>query len=149
MLFAGERAAAEKQLVLAFDHMLGPFNIWTETDPQVATHNSTGNLNFLTGAGGFLENFVFGYGGVHYSGDGLSLSPSLPPGGATGLTLRGVAFAGGTVKVAVNSTHATLSRTSGCSLTVGAAKNSHGSGTKFRTEEMIALGGPDAGETTE
>ena len=53
---------------------LGPFNIWTETDPRVAAHNSTGNLNFLTGAGGFLENLVFGYGGLHYFAAGLSLS---------------------------------------------------------------------------
>ena len=48
----------------------------------------SGNLNFLTGAGGFLENIVFGYGGVHYSENGLELSPSLPPGNATELVIR-------------------------------------------------------------
>ena len=63
-LFAGQRDAAAAQLAFAFDHMLGDFNIWTETNPRVAAHNGTGNLNFLTGAGGFLENIVFGYGSL-------------------------------------------------------------------------------------
>ena len=48
-LFAGQRDAAAAQLAFAFDHMLGDFNIWTETNPRVAAHNGTGNLNFLTG----------------------------------------------------------------------------------------------------
>jgi trehalose/maltose hydrolase-like predicted phosphorylase len=51
LFLGGHRAEAEQQTALAFDHMLGPFNIWSETDPKVAAHNSTGNLNFLTGAG--------------------------------------------------------------------------------------------------
>ena len=124
MLFAGQRKAAEAQLDFAFDHMLGPFNIWTETDPKVAAHNSTGNLNFLTGAGGFLENIVFGYGGLHYSEAGLSIGASLPPFGVTELTLRGIAFAGGTVRLVINGTHQTLSRTSGGQLRVaGGAQN--------------------------
>ena len=49
MLFLGQRTAAQAQLAFAFDHMLGDFNIWTETNPKVAAHNGTGNLNFLTG----------------------------------------------------------------------------------------------------
>jgi trehalose/maltose hydrolase-like predicted phosphorylase len=116
MLFAGERQAAEAQLAFAFDHQLGPFHIWTETNPKVAAHNGTGNLNFLTGAGGFLENIVFGYGGLHYSADGLEMTASLPPMNVTSLTLRGIAFAGGSVRLVVNATHQTLSRMSGCGL---------------------------------
>ena len=118
MLFVGEREAAETQLSFAFDHQLGPYNIWTETNPKVAAHNGTGNLNFLTGAGGFLENIVFGYGGLHYSSDGLALHPSLPPMNVTSMTLRGIAYAEGTVRLEVNATHQTLSRTSGCALTI-------------------------------
>ncbi len=116
MLFAGERTAAEAQLAFAFDHQLPPYNIWTETNPKVAAHNATGNLNFLTGAGGFLENIVFGYGGIHYSPAGLALHPSLPPMNVTHMTLRGIAYAQGTVRLAVNATHQMLSRTSGCAL---------------------------------
>lgn len=118
MLFAGERAAAETQLMFAFDHQLPPYNIWTETNPRVAARNSTGNLNFLTGAGGFLENIVFGYGGIHYSADGLALHLSLPPMNVTSMTLRGVAYAQGTVRLEVNETHQMLSRTSGCTLKI-------------------------------
>jgi len=183
----GQREAAEKQFLLAFHHMLGPFRIWTELDPTVA--HGTGNLNFLTGAGaistapcscsccchlsslcvvpsrratvahaaphavsiclhanrpmaiaagavstvrlacwspstrrraqffhvgrtffisescvhlieycagrgclgagGFLENLVFGYGGVKHTATSLELTPSLPPLGVTAMTLRG------------------------------------------------------------
>ena len=36
-LFAGQRDAAAAQLAFAFDHMLGDFNIWTETNPRVPT----------------------------------------------------------------------------------------------------------------
>ena len=120
MLFAGERTAAETQLAFAFDHQLGPYNIWTETNPKVAAHNGTGNLNFLTGAGGFLENVVFGYGGLHYTADGLGLHPSLPPMNVTSMTLRGIAYAHGTVRLEFNATHQTLSRTSGCVLSIRA-----------------------------
>ena len=70
------------------------------------------------GAGGFLENIVFGYMGLRYEPSGLSVAPSLPPYNVSELTLRGVAFAGGTVRLTVNSTHLTLSRTSGTQLTV-------------------------------
>jgi hypothetical protein len=118
MLFDGQREAAAAQLDFAFDHQLGDFNIWTETNPKVAAHNGTGNLNFLTGAGGFLENLVFGYGGLRYSAAGLSIGASLPPHGTSQLTLRGIAFAGGTVRLVVNATHQTLSRTAGAALTV-------------------------------
>ena len=90
--------------------MLGPFNIWTELDPTVASGHSTGNLNFLTGAGGFLENIVFGYVGVQYAKQGLSISPTLPKFGVDGVVLRGLSFRGGTVRVEVNSTHMLLSQ---------------------------------------
>jgi hypothetical protein len=49
MLFMGQAEAAAAQFQLAFHHMVGAFNIWTETDPTVA--HGMGHLNFLTGAG--------------------------------------------------------------------------------------------------
>ena len=58
------------------------------------------------------------YMGLRYEPSGLSVAPSLPPCNVSELTLRGVAFAGGTVRLTVNSTHLTLSRTSGAQLTV-------------------------------
>jgi len=119
MLFAGQPDAAAAQLAFANDHMLGAFNIWTETDPKVAAHNATGNLNFLTGAGGFLENIVFGYGGLRYTDAGLTLAPSLPPNGVTSLTIRGVSYSDSTVRMTVNASHILLSQSSGnCRLKV-------------------------------
>lgn len=118
MLFNGERSAAQKQLAFAFDHQIGDFNIWTETNPKVAAHNSTGNLNFLTGAGGFLENIVFGYGGLQYTPQGLSVNASLPPYNVSRLTFRGLAFAHGTIYIQVNGSHQMLARTAGRPLIV-------------------------------
>jgi len=119
MLFLGMRAEAAAQLAFANDHQISAFNIWTETDPKVASHNGTGNLNFLTGAGGFMENIVFGYGGLRYDQHGLHLSASLPTEqGVTALVIRGVAFGGGTVRLEVSATQQSLSRTSGPPLTV-------------------------------
>ena len=36
----------------------------------------------------------------------------------TSMTMRGIAYAEGTVRLEVNATHQTLSRTSGCALTI-------------------------------
>ena len=81
-------------------------------------NHDLGRRRCSAGAGGFLENIVFGYMGLRYEPSGLSIAPSLPPYNVSELTLRGVAFAGGTVRLTVNSTHLTLSRTSGTQLTV-------------------------------
>lgn len=63
--------------------------------------------------GGFLENLVFGYGGVHYTEAGLQLSPSLPPWNVTEFVLRGLNFADGTVRVVINASHVCVSHTAG------------------------------------
>jgi hypothetical protein len=53
-----------------------------------------GNLNFITGAGGYLQNFVYGYAGLRYTDGGLRVQPVLPPHNITSMKLRAVAFAG-------------------------------------------------------
>ena len=45
--------------------------VWTETPDG-------GEVNFITGAGGFLQSMVFGYGGIRLKMDGLYLDPVLP-----------------------------------------------------------------------
>ena len=52
-----------------------------------------GNLNFITGAGGYLQNYINGYAGLRYTEDGLTLRPVLPPHGCASLALRGIALA--------------------------------------------------------
>lgn len=57
-------------------------------------YGDLGNLNFITGAGGYLQNFVNGYAGLRYTKDGLTLRPVVPPNGCTSLALRGLSLAG-------------------------------------------------------
>lgn len=37
-------------------------------------------MNFITGAGGFLQAVVYGYGGIRIKKDGLYFNSTLPPG---------------------------------------------------------------------
>ena len=59
----------------AYYHMdLEHYFIWKET----MTENNGGNLNFLTGAGGLLQNIVFGYININIDYDELLLNPLFP-----------------------------------------------------------------------
>ena len=59
----GNRSAADAQFDLAFTHMdLKHFNVFEEKN-----YGNFGNLNFITGAGGYLQNFVNGYAGLRYT----------------------------------------------------------------------------------
>ena len=53
------------------------------------------NINFLTGAGGFLQQFVFGYPGLRFSDEGLTrkYTPMLPS-GIRKLTLKNITIRG-------------------------------------------------------
>jgi hypothetical protein len=62
---------------------------------------------------GFCAVLFSRYGGVWYSERGLELSPSLPPGNTTRLVIRGLSYADGNVRLAINLTHMTLSHTAG------------------------------------
>ena len=56
---------------------------------------SGGHSNFITGAGGFLQNVVNGYAGLRIGAGGvLRLRPALPLWGVSGITLRAVRFRG-------------------------------------------------------
>ena len=58
----------------AFDHMdTKHFYIFREKDSS-----DGGNLNFLTGIGGLLQNCIFGYGGAMITPKHLYLNPSFP-----------------------------------------------------------------------
>ena len=65
-----------------------PWRIWSEHD-----RNDGGAVNFITAGGMFLQSLVFGYGGVRFNDEGLSIDPLLPP-GVTAMTLRGLNYAG-------------------------------------------------------
>lgn len=47
--------------------------MWTER------RDIWGAVNFITGAGGFLQTVIYGYGGFRLKNSGLTFNPSLPP----------------------------------------------------------------------
>ena len=95
-----------EQFGKAFNHMLLPWYTWTELDPTVM--NNPGHLNFLTGAGGFLENLVFGFVGVEYQARGLRIAPILPAFNVTQVVLRNLAYHGRRLIVCYNITQIRL-----------------------------------------
>ena len=63
---------ADDQFLFAFDHIdTDNFFIWKET-------TDGGHLNFLTGAGGYLQNILYGYVGIILNEDELVMQPILP-----------------------------------------------------------------------
>eukprot|EP01114_Cavostelium_apophysatum_P014228 TRINITY_DN3638_c0_g1_i2.p1 TRINITY_DN3638_c0_g1~~TRINITY_DN3638_c0_g1_i2.p1 ORF type:complete len:663 (+),score=121.13 TRINITY_DN3638_c0_g1_i2:160-2148(+) len=73
-----------------------PFNVWTETP-------TGGTVNFITGAGGFLQALWAGWGGLRVEKDQISLNPTLPP-SVTSFKLAGVQYLGAWLDVEYNST---------------------------------------------
>eukprot|EP01052_Picozoa_sp_SAG31_P005114 SAG31_NODE_220_length_19925_cov_3.630939_13_plen_219_part_00 len=88
-LALGNRTGSDAQFGRAFLYMNGlpsadnatrveapqynPFNVWKE---QARDGN---HLNFLTGAGGFLQNVLQGYGGFRARAERVDWIPTLPP----------------------------------------------------------------------
>lgn len=92
------QSLADAQFQEAFEHIdMSSFFIWKEKVDG-------GHLNFLTGAGGFLQNCVYGYAGVEVQDGGLVVSaPALPPGGVTDMKLRGVHYHSSVINIEWNS----------------------------------------------
>jgi len=105
-LALGNRSAADAQLPLALQHMdTAHYGTWIECFKPFC------HLHFLTGAGGLLQNMVYGYGGLRLA-DGGSTSrlefshplPQLPPGGVTSVKLRAITFLGQPLDMWYNAT---------------------------------------------
>jgi len=69
----GENKRAEKPFLKNYENIRGPFKVWTER------RDIWGAVNFITGAGGFLQTVLYGYGGFRLKNSGLTFKPSLPP----------------------------------------------------------------------
>ena len=54
-------------------------------------------MNFITGAGGFLQAVVYGYGGFRLGANELTFNPVLPPTSET-LLIEGVNYLGSSIK---------------------------------------------------
>ena len=88
----GNRTAADLQFGLAFEHMdvHNGFNVWIEKSK--GSKGYPGNLNFITGAGGYLQNYLYGYAGIILAERCVSFNPILPPNGITKVGIRNITF---------------------------------------------------------
>ena len=98
------RSAADAQFDLAFTHMdLEHFNVFEERNT-----GNFGHLNFITGAGGYLQNVVNGYLGLRYTPEGLNMRPVLPPHGVKSVKLRALLLAGSRMDMLLSSESLTV-----------------------------------------
>ena len=85
-----------------------PYDQFTEA------RGAQGTFTFLTGEGGFLQTFLYGWSGFRWRSDRIHLDPALPDQWAAGgLTLRGLAYQGRRFTVAIGSDHTTVTLESG------------------------------------
>lgn len=88
--------------------MRAPFDQFSEA-------RSGGAFTFLTGAGGFLQEFVYGYSGLRWRDSAVVLDPSLPP-QLSGVVLHRLAWRGRVFDVAINRDRTTVTSVSGPAL---------------------------------
>jgi hypothetical protein len=95
----GDRALVDSLLPHSYQHWLhGPFLMLSETP----TNNA---VNFLTGAGSFLQQVIYGYTGLRLGENGLEPTfPPVLPSRITRLTLKNVYSRGKRYDVVVDST---------------------------------------------
>jgi len=73
-----------------------------------------GHLNFITGAGGYLQNFVYGYAQIRLASPlrlDISREPVLPPNGVDSLKLRSISLGGHRFSLQYNATSVCLQLT--------------------------------------
>jgi len=76
------------------------FGVWTETP-------TGGAVNFITGAGGFLQTVLYGLPGLRIRADHLELNPSFVE-GMTSITVRGLHYQGSVLRLSYSSSTTTL-----------------------------------------
>ena len=93
-LDAHDQAEAASNFVRGGANQQPPFKVWTETPRG-------GTVNFITGAGGFLQSLINGYVGVRIEKEQLKLVPAPQPPNVTQLRLRGVHYLGNRIAIAI------------------------------------------------
>jgi hypothetical protein len=78
-LDVGNYEKSARMFTRGYGNVRPPFNVWTE---YPRTFQDTGAVNFITGAGGFLQSVIFGALGIRIGRDSLTVDP--PPPSATG-----------------------------------------------------------------
>jgi len=101
-LALGDRARAEFMYNQSFAHLSSPFLVWKECTVPDGKH-----MNFLTGAGGFLQNVLYGYGGVRLTRHSLNIAPQLPP-NTSSIVFRHLVYRQVPFHLAIDQTHMTV-----------------------------------------
>ncbi|GAM19795.1 hypothetical protein SAMD00019534_029700 [Acytostelium subglobosum LB1] len=87
----GNQSRAEQSWASSYANSQQPFGVWTETP-------TGGTVNFITGAGGFLQGILFGYGGLRIQDGLLDFHPQLPP-NTDSLAIRSLCYQGAQLDV--------------------------------------------------
>lgn len=100
----GNFTASQPQFQRGFANVQPPFDVWTETP-------GGGTVNFITGAGGFLQSVIFGTSGMRITHGALTFNP--PPPSATGtsavkLTVHSFHYLGNRLRQEVTADHVTF-----------------------------------------
>jgi trehalose/maltose hydrolase-like predicted phosphorylase len=108
----------------------GDCSAWTYTlrslDPFVTApyeqfteaRSGEGVFTFLTGEGGFLQEFLYGYPGLRWREGTLRLDPTLPPQLARGLRIDGLRWQGRVLDLALRPAGTTVTLRSGAAMTI-------------------------------
>eukprot|EP01137_Pigoraptor_chileana_P016881 Opistho-2@74084 len=110
-----EKWEADYQLTRSFEVVDGRFNVWHEMPLAM------GCEHFLTGAGGFLQALVYGYGGVRVFADHIRVHPTLPS-SSHGIDLLGMRYASYVFDVSATDTKITVTLREQESLGVATAR---------------------------
>ncbi|XP_055680296.1 protein-glucosylgalactosylhydroxylysine glucosidase-like [Lutzomyia longipalpis] len=95
----GDRDKAADMLGRSYRHnVVHPFYVWQEYSVK---RNETGAVNFLTGAGGFLQAILNGYGGIRIHLDRLVVHPASLPPHTTYFRIKGIHYMGARLTVTI------------------------------------------------
>lgn len=136
---ANLKLMADAQLSQAFSHIdINNYYIWHETI-------AGGHINFVTGAGGFLQNIIYGYGGLRPDSSGLIIDqPILPNLGVTSITLRNIYYCGSSFSLSFDNSAMTIRVIAGKLFVYGFQP-----GSGDRNTELLAILASDEGCSSE
>lgn len=84
---------------------------------QTSETDEGGAVNFLTGTGGLLQQFYYGFSGLRFGTEAVTLDPSLPP-QMQGLTLHGLKWQGRTFEMTIDRAHTEVRLLAGAAMPV-------------------------------
>ncbi|MCO5973613.1 carbohydrate-binding protein [Actinoallomurus soli] len=108
-------------------YLQGPYHQFAETQGPMPLQGGGGGpaFTFATGAGGFLQIFFHGFGGLRWAPDALALAPTLPPQLAKGITLDGIRYRASTLTVAIGAQRTTVTLDSGPQVSISTPDGKH------------------------